>query len=107
MTAKEMQHEALARAKSGNSTRTEMEVIAGFAARGIDATPRVDTFTYNAWKALGRQVRRGEKGVRVMTWIPINDKKTEEQKRDKKNTARRLRPKMATVFHKSQTEPAS
>jgi hypothetical protein len=35
-------------------------------------------FTYHAWRALGRQVRRGEHGVKVVTFVTVADKDSEE-----------------------------
>ena len=52
-------------------------IIAGFVAKGIpehEIRPRENVFTYHAWRALGRQVRRGEHGVKVTTWIPAAGK---------------------------------
>lgn len=97
--------ESLARAKHGMSAANFAAIIYGFAARGIpadDIQPRENVFTYNAWKAQGRQVRRGEKGVAIQTWIPIPDKQNND------GTTRRggLRPRTAYVFHVTQTDPA-
>jgi antirestriction protein ArdC len=61
-------------------------------------------FTYNAWRALGRQVRRGEHGVKVCTFVPVTDK--DDKPDDSGKKARRYsRPWTATVFHVSQTDP--
>ena len=41
-------------------------------AKGIpeaDIKPRENVFTFDAWRALGRSVKRGEHGVRVVTFI--------------------------------------
>lgn len=73
-------------------------------AKGIDAAdiePRVNVFTYHAWLALGRQVRKGEHGVRVTTFIPMT--KTDATTGEKKPIGRRARG--TTVFHVSQTDP--
>ncbi len=97
----EQQSEALSRATNGESLLNYPAILEGFAAKGItDAEPRVNVFTYNAWKAKGRQVLKGEHGVKVVTWIACKSKdidpKTGERKQFK-------RPKSATVFHISQT----
>ena len=95
--------EALSRAVSGQSYSNFPAIFQGFAAKGIresEIKPRENVFTFDAWKALGRVVRRGEHGVKVVTFIEhtVEDKETGEKK-----TVRR--PWTTTVFHVSQTEP--
>src|SRR5438034_10027158 len=73
----EIQREALSRAASGQSLANWPAIIHGFAAKGIpesDIRPRENVFTYHAWRALGRQVRRGEHGVKVTTFVPMTKK---------------------------------
>ena len=83
------------KAVNGRSAVNDAKVISQFAERGIDATPRVDVFTYNIWRHReGRQVMKGEKSVRIVTFI--EDKKTGEKRR-----------KSACVFHISQTDAVS
>ena len=81
-------------------------IYQGFIEKGIpedQIQPRVNVFTYDAWRALGRHVRKGEHGVRVVTFIEcsktVRDTATGEEK---KETFRR--PWTTTVFHVSQTE---
>ncbi|MHC4621835.1 MAG: ArdC family protein [Planctomycetota bacterium] len=116
MTKQEIQAEALARAQNPyGSTRNFMDIINGFTGRGIppdDVRPRENVFTYQAWKALGRQVRKGEHGVKVTTWIPMDITKREAEEARKAETEGRkpkrrshCRPRTATVFHVSQTDP--
>ena len=98
----EARREALARAVSGQSYSNFPAIFQGFAAKGIpesEIKPRENVFTFDAWKALGRVVRRGEHGVSVVTFIECSkeDKETGEKK-----TFRRLW--RTTVFHVSQTE---
>lgn len=98
-----MEREALSRARNGGSLANDALVIRTFMARGlqgVDIRPRDNVLTYHAWRALGRQVRKGEHGVKVTTWIPVEkrDKTTGERKPDG------VRPKTATVFHISQTD---
>lgn len=81
----------IAKAQSREFSQNDPLVIAGFEERGIEATPRVDVFTYNAWLAKGRRVRKGEKGVKGFTFI---------EKKDGNK-----RPWRVTFFHLSQTEP--
>src|SRR5947209_7167074 len=73
----EMQQEALTRAAAGQSLTNWPAIFAGFTAKGIpesDIRPRENIFTYHAWRALGRQVRRGEHGVKVTTFVPMEKK---------------------------------
>ena len=68
------QVEALSRAVSGLSLGNYPAIYAGFVAKGIPETaikPRENVFTYQAWRALGRQVRRGEHGVKVVTFVEM------------------------------------
>src|SRR5713226_939850 len=95
--------EALTRAVSGQSYSNFPAIFQGFAAKGIpesEIKPRENVFTFDAWKALGRVVRRGEHGVKVVTFIEhsVEDKETGERKPVR-------RPWRTTVFHVSQTEP--
>lgn len=94
--------EALHRAATGQSAANYDAIINGFLAKGIEADdikPRENVFTFHAWKALGRSVKKGEHGVKVLTWIEST--KTDEN--GQQVTYRR--PKTTTVFHVSQTEP--
>ena len=55
--------ESLNRAKNGDSLANYQAIMQGFADKGIaanDIIPRENVFTYNAWLALNRQVRKGE-----------------------------------------------
>ena len=70
MTQQEIQQEALARAVQSPSMANYPAIFAGFTAKGIaeaDIKPRENVFSFHAWKALGRQVRKGEHGVRIAT----------------------------------------
>ncbi len=95
--------EALARATTGLSMSNYPTIYGGFIAKGIpesEIKPRENVFTYNAWRALGRQVRRGEHGVKVLTFVDC-------QKRDHETgelKERFRRPFSTTVFHISQTD---
>ena len=91
--------ESLNRAKHGDSLSNYPAIYSGFIEKGIpenEIKPRENVFTYNAWKALKRQVRKGESGVKVITWIPCKDKDSENS---------RMLCKRSTVFHVSQTDP--
>ena len=67
-------------------------VIAAFLSRGIEATPRVDVWTSNAWLTKGRKVKVAEQrnGVRIVTFY--KDRNGEKHRR------------LVTVYHVSQTE---
>lgn len=107
MQSTTIQHEALSRAVQGQSVCNYASIFTGFMAKGIpesEILPRENVFTYNAWKALGRQVRKGEHGVKCLTFVVCEDKKAEE-KDGKKHSFRR--PWTTTVFHVSQTEAIS
>lgn len=101
----EMERESLGRAENGQSWANYPAIMHGFTERGIpepDIIPRVNVFTYHAWRAKGRQVRRGERGVAITTWVAV------PEKRDSSGTVTHpagRRPKTATVFHISQTDP--
>lgn len=92
------QQQALNRATNNESVANYATIIKGFVDKGIaidDIKPRENVFTFEAWKALGRYVRKGEKGVQVLTFI---------ERKDKDTGAISRRPWRTTVFHISQTE---
>ena len=91
------QAEALQRATTNQSFANYPAIIEGFAARGIppeQIRPRENVFTFNAWRQLSRTVKKGEKGVQITTWIPVE-----------KDGEKFVRPKLTTVFHITQTQP--
>lgn len=66
----EIQHEALTRAVTGQSFSNFPAIIEGFLSKGIpedQIKPRENVFSFQAWRALGRHVKRGEHGVKVAT----------------------------------------
>jgi len=96
--------EALTRAVSGQSLSNFPAIFQGFAAKGIpesEIKPRENVFTFDAWKALGRVVRRGEHGVKVVTFIDCRSKELDQDTGERKVIRR---PWTTTVFHVSQTE---
>ena len=113
----QIEQEALYRAASGPSLTNWPAIFAGFMAKGIpeaDIKPRENVLTYNAWRALGRQVRKGEHGVKVLTFISAKGQEDKDgvaandvdgTDKPKRGTSRR--PWTATVFHLSQTDPIS
>jgi hypothetical protein len=112
-TREEIQQEALSRAMNGQALTNWPAIFAGFMAKGIpecEIKPRENVLTYHAWRALGRQVRRGEHGVKVVTFVESAGK--EEDATDTSGAggpARKKRgyrrPWTATVFHVPQTDP--
>lgn len=101
----ERQAEALSRALTGQSWSNFPAIIQGFKARGIpeaEILPRDNVFTYQAWRALGRQVRRGEKGVRVITYVHGQSKEKQADGTEKIKSY--SYPRTVSVFHVSQTD---
>ncbi len=102
----ERQAEALSRALTGQSWSNFPAIIQGFKARGIpedQISPRENVFTYQAWRALGRQVRKGEHGVKVVTFIK-RDKKTKDRETGETKLEVVSMPRTVSVFHLSQTD---
>jgi antirestriction protein ArdC len=101
--------EALERATTGQALTNYPAIFEGFMAKGIaeaDIKPRENVFTFQAWKALGRSVKRGEHGVRVVTFIECSGRERDPSTGEERPTSYR-RPHTTTVFHISQTEPTS
>jgi antirestriction protein ArdC len=76
-------------------------------AKGIaegDIKPRENVFTFQAWKASCRSVKRGEHGVRVVTFIARTTKERDPASGEEIERSFRS-PHTTTVFHISQTEP--
>jgi len=100
--------EALHRAQTSSSVINEQIVIAAFCQRGIapeQIVPRVNVLTYDAWLAMGRQVRKGEHGVHVWTYITGTRTETDAETGETRKAGFR-KPKRVAVFHISQTDPA-
>ena len=94
--------QALQNAVGHESTMNYEAIFEGFAEMGVEVDeilPRENVFTFNAWKAMGRVVRKGQHGVKVVTFVPMRqtDKETGE-------VTETRRPRSTTVFHISQTE---
>jgi hypothetical protein len=109
-TREQVQAEALSRAESGQSMANFVPIFEGFMAKGIpleDIRPRENVFTYIAWRAKGRQVRGGEHGVKVVTFVPIQREggdQSDGEGEERKDQRGYSRPWTATVFHISQTD---
>ena len=105
MTSPAIAKESLHRALSSASVMNYSSIFAGFAAKGIaieDIAPRKNVFTFHAWRALGRVVRKGEHGVKACTFVPVAGK--EDVATGEKSSGYRM-PRTVTVFHISQTDP--
>lgn len=100
MSKEEIQRNALDRAMHGISGSNYPQIYSAFLQRGYreeNIKPRENIFTYDAWRALGRQVRKGEKGVCINTMRTFTDKNDPEKKW--------TRPWRSYVFHEDQTDP--
>src|SRR5271157_2514197 len=100
----EVRQEALTRAISDQTMSNYPAIYQGFIAKGIpesEIRPRENVFTFHAWKALGRYVRKGEHGVKVVTFIETKSKEVDQDTGEPKFIRR---PWSTTVFHVSQTE---
>ena len=107
MTQQAIRAEALSRATSSQALTNLPTIYAEFVARGIpedEIKPRENVFTFHAWKALGRSVKKGEHGVRITTWVPMSRTVKADDGTEKEQVTRRC--KSAHVFHVSQTEPS-
>ena len=82
---------------SANSRRVASRSIKSFPGR---------TFSHlTHGKRLGRFVRKGEHGVKVLSWVPISTKEPEiDQLTGQPSKTTRMRPVHAVVFHVSQTD---
>ena len=99
-----VRQEALTRAISGQTMSNYPAIFEGFIAKGIPESkilPRENVFTFNAWRALGRTVRRGEHGVKVLTFIERASKERDKDGGERKTIRIAW---TTTVFHVSQTE---
>lgn len=110
MNTNQQRQEALTRATTSQAMTNLPTIYAEFMDRGIpeaDIIPRVNIFTYAAWQALGRQVRKGEHGVRILTYISKPGQRDADH--PETVTPGYKFPRGVTVFHISQTDaiPAS
>lgn len=107
MTSRQRSQEALERAISSQAFTNIPLIFQGFLAKGLpesEIKPRENVFTFHAWKALGRIVRKGEHGIQVLTFKSCTKKKKEDGTGEEKVETYSL-PWSTTVFHISQTEP--
>ena len=109
MTQAEIRQEALSRAVGGITASNYPAIFAGFIEKGIpesEIRPRENVFTFQAWKALGRYVGRGEHGIKVATVREFHKRVTDRETGEEKVETYSV-PWTATVFHISQTEVMS
>lgn len=102
LAKKEQQAQSLSNALNNQSFSNYPAIFEGFLAKGIDIDdikPRTNIFTFNAWKALGFSVKKGEHGVKVVTAVKTARKDAEGN--DKPSSFIRS----VTVFHSSQVQP--
>ncbi len=100
------QAEALHRAVTNRSLSNYPTIFEGFMARGIpedEILPRENVFTFMAWRAVGRTVKKGEHGVKICTFVPMESKEKDLETGEVKIKTT-SRPRMTTVFHVSQTK---
>jgi hypothetical protein len=106
------EREALSRASRPMPNGNDAQCILEFSSRGIPVEeietfgPGQNVFTYKAWRAKGRQVRKGEKSVKLTVWHPIDSDDDDTDRNTDKPKRKRCRPVTACVFHVSQTDPA-
>ncbi len=99
-------NEALDRATNGQALTNSPAIFEGFMAKGIpeaEIKARENVFTFQAWRALGRSVRKSEQGVRVVTFV-LCESKQRDPSTGEETIATYRRPHTTTVFHISQTE---
>jgi antirestriction protein ArdC len=104
MTKQQREAEALSRATTSQTVSNYPAIISGFVAKGIpeaEIQPRENVLTYDAWRAIGRQVQKGEHGVKVVTY---SERTVTDQENGKEVTRTIRRPWFTTVFHISQTD---
>ena len=68
-----------------------------------DCEPYRDVFTYQRWQAQGFQVRKGEHGVRITTWIDATEKRAEGDEPEGERKVYRL-PRAVVVFCRCQVD---
>ncbi len=106
-----IESQALKNATENDSEANYETIFEGFLEKGIefeDIIPRENVFTYNAWRAMGRQVRRGETGVKCVTYVTAKPSKAKADagKVDEEGKPFKFE-RTVSVFHISQTDEIS
>lgn len=96
MTTYTMTNET-ARTFDRKSRSHEMVLAQVAAEKGCNCAAYVDWFTYRRWKAQEMQVQKGERGIKLTTWVPVKD--------DDGNVVRTF-PRTVTVFCRCQVAKA-
>ena len=94
-------NEQEAKSFTGYSMANALIVAAAAAKRGCQCQPYEDWYTYKRWLAQGYQVKRGEHGVRLSTFVEMT--KTDDEG-NKVNVGKR--PWTSIVFCRCQVEKA-
>lgn len=105
MNTYEMRQTALRNATTSQSLSNYPMIYQQFMEMGIpedEIRPRENVFTLNAWRALGRRVKKGVHGVKICTWVPTTA--TKKNDKGERVEVTRTMPWSTTVFHVSQTE---
>jgi len=108
MNRNEMKQEALGRAVNNQALTNYPAIFEGFLQKGIpedQIRPRENVFTFWAWQALGRKVKKGEHGVRVYTFVPMTKKTVNPETGENEVIELGKQARHTTVFHVTQTEP--
>ena len=84
---------------SGYSGSNAEVLVATAEIKGCQCKPYVNWFTYRRWFAQGYQVQKGEKGIKLTSWIPITKKDEEGNE-----ISAGRRPKGYTVFCQCQVK---
>ena len=98
--------EAYLRGSRVKPNSNDTPVITQLVSRGIPLAdivtfgPGQNVRTYRAWRSIGRQVRKGERSVRCTVWLSVE----KPDKRNPEKTKVVSYPKIACVFHVSQTD---
>ena len=64
-----------------------------------DYDPRKNCFTYRAWKEMGYQVKKGEKAIKSITFVPIDFKDKKTGKVETKSV-----PRNVNLFYQTQVD---
>ena len=99
MTAETMTAAAAVTFEHGKSTAHVLLLASAAAANGCQCKAYRDWFTYRRWQAQGYQVRKGEHGTRITTWVHYTAKDKDG------NEHERTRPRTTTVFCRCQVDP--
>ena len=82
-------------------SQANMMILTAIAhSKGCNCAPYTDWFTYNRWLAQGFQVKKGEHGTKITTWIPMTKKDPETGE----NQDIGVKPRTTTVFCRHQVK---